>query len=39
LFNKIPFSKSSNELVAKSGISGTLGLNAHDINKVAPKDN
>jgi len=37
LLTNNPFSKSSNALVPKSSISGTLGLNTHDKNKLAPK--
>ena len=35
LFNKTPFSKSSNSLVPKSGISGVLGLNTQAMATVA----
>ena len=37
LLTNNPFSKSSNALVPKSSIYGTLGLNTHDKNKLAPK--
>ena len=38
LLSNIPLSKSSNSLVPKSGISGTLGLNTQPKNKDTPKD-
>jgi hypothetical protein len=38
LLIKRPLSKSSKELVPKSGISGVLGLNTHDKNNVTPKE-